>query len=71
MTIARATTLWCDRCGASVDVDPKQLSPLLDPAARGWVAVDDAHHLCPPCAIAYREKKAALADELARFAVGG
>lgn len=71
MTIARVTTLWCDRCGASVNIDHKQLSPLLDPAARGWLGTADEHHLCPACATAYREKKAELDNELAEFVVGG
>lgn len=71
MSLVKKAELWCDRCGASVEVDPRAPSVLLDPAAKGWLSVGDERHLCPACAKAYEEKKAALDEELQRFAFGG
>lgn len=72
--IAKAA-LFCDKCGARVDLDPQYRLPLtFSPMATdgtpiaGWMAVDKTHHLCPECAKAYAAKKAEMERELRELA---
>ena len=75
MTYIAKAALFCDRCGARLDVDPERGEPRLMSAIategtplEGWIRLDGGHHLCPVCAKEYEAKRAEMERELKRFA---
>lgn len=75
MSYVAKAALFCDRCGARVDLDLDLLMPLtFTPVSTsgtpfsGWAQIEDSHHLCPSCAKEHNAKKAEMERELKEFA---
>lgn len=68
------SAIICNRCGEKVDLDPSHGKPLFSSYAleeiplKGWLEVDDKHHLCPKCANVYKAKQEEMQAELNKIA---
>lgn len=74
MTHLARSALFCNGCGARVDLDPtRPLPETFAPIATagtplaGWARLGGGRHLCPECARVYEARRREMESELERL----